>query len=360
MGPRMKRALGLLLLLLLVAGVIAALTCIAPEGRVRPATLGGWIGAAVPYIVVALLGLAVGLAELSSTFPNYPLEAITSSWGLLLLGVNAIIAAIVFAIARYYSPETNTFLLVLAVGVGFQSLIRTRFVLAKQFGGDGEGRDLSINLGWLYEQFQNLCKTQIDLVLMRNRQSTVEHLITRYPSEKDLYNLAYYTIVARTLSREEEQTRIEELNNLMKNVSLPLDVIRRSLALMILEVGGQPFAELLCRPAPGAPVEKGVPAAIPAAVPATSPDRDHLVGKLAESFSIDELADLARRAVDRAPAGEDREALVRFVEGTYGDHRASEQSRKVILARFVVEKGGTSFASEALSALIGDPLPATG
>ncbi len=349
MGPRTTRSLGILLLLLLVAGVIAALTYIAPERGVRPTTFGGWIGAAVPYIVVALLGLAVGLAELSSTFPNYPLEAITSSWGLLLLGVNGIIAAIVFAIARYYSPETNTFLLVLAVGIGFQSIIRTRFVLAKQFGGNGEGRDLSLNLGWLYEQFQNLCKTQIDLVLMRNRQSTVEHLIARYPSEKDLYNLAYFTIVARTLSREEEQARVDELNKLMKNISLPLDVIRRSLALMILEIGGQAFAEVLCRAAPGAVQEKGV-LAVPAAAPAVATDRDQLVSQLADSFGLDQLADLARQAVDRAPSGEDREALMRFVEGTYGDNRASEQSRKVILARFIVEKGGVSFATELLPA----------
>jgi hypothetical protein len=354
MRLRTTRALGILLLLLLVAGVIAALTYIAPERGVRPTTLGGWIGAAVPYIVVALLGLSVGLAELSSTFPNYPLEAITSNWGLLLLGVNGIVAAVVFAIARYYSPETNTFLLVLAVGIGFQSIIRTRFVLAKQFGGDGEGRDLSLNLGWLYEQFQNLCKTQIDLVLMRNRQSTVEHLITRYPSEKELYNLAYFTIVARTLSREEEQARIDELNNLMKNISLPPEVIRRGLALMILEVGGQAFAELLCRPAPGEMV------AMPAAASPAAANRDQLVGKLVDSFGLDELANLARQAVDRAPAGEDREALMRFVEGTVGDTRASEQSRKVILARFIVDKGGIPFATEVLSTRQEGPTPAAG
>lgn len=353
MYPRVARALGILALLVLMVGVIAALTYIAPEGGVRPTTFGGWVGAAVPYIVVALLGLAVGLAELSSTFPNYPLEAITSNWGLLLLGVNGIVATVAFAIARYYAPEVNTFLLVLAVGIGFQSIIRTRFVLAKQFGGDGEGRDLSLNLGWLYEQFQNLCKTQIDLVLMRNRQSIVEHLITRYPSEKDLYNLAYFTIVARTLTREEEQARIDELNKLMQNISLPIEVIRRGLALMILEIGGQAFAEMLCRPAPEVSLPAGIPAPRAAAIPPG--DRDQLVGQLAEIFGLEELANTARQAVDRAPAGEDRDALMRFVEGTYNDTRVSEQSRKVILSRFIVEKGGVSFANEVLSASYGEP-----
>lgn len=346
------RGLRTLVLILVVAGVIAALTHVAPEKGIRPASLGAWASGAVSYMVVALLGLAVGLAELSSTFPNYPLEALTSSWGLLLLGVNAVVAAVVFAISRYYAPEANNFLLILAIGVGFQSIIRTRFVLARQFGG-GDG-DLSLNLGWAYEQFQNLCKTQIDLVLMRYRQSTVERLVTRYPTEKDLYNLTYFTIVARTLSRQEEQRCLDGLNQLIKNQSLPVDVLRRSLALMILEIGGQAFAELLCRPVPGVPA---ISAPVQAA---TSADRDHWVSQLVTACSLEELAEGARRAVDRAPVGEDREALMRFVEGTCGDTRASEHSRKVILARFIVEKGGILFAAEVISARQEGPAPAAG
>lgn len=107
-----------------------------------------------PYLLVGALGAGVGLAELSSTFSEYPREAIATKWGQYLMWLNAIAAVGAYFIGRAYAPAgTDPVLLILTIGVGFPALIRTKFTLAKQFGGDGKD-DLSINLGWLYDQFQ--------------------------------------------------------------------------------------------------------------------------------------------------------------------------------------------------------------
>ncbi len=335
-----RRIVGVVVLLLAVGILLTVLTLTAPmpAGVPRPQTFWNWLGVATPYIVVALLGMVVGLAELGSTFPNYPLEAITSGWGLGLIGLNGVVAALVLAIVRYYAPEADLFLLVLAVGVGFQAIIRTRFVLAKQFGEGREERDLSLNLGWLYEQFQGICKAQIDLALMRERESAIKPLIDAFPDEKTLYNLALYTVMARgTFSQEEEQAKIKALNETMTNTSLPPEVVQKAMALAILETGGQAFVRILC----GLPPKEKLPP------PARLPERDTLVARLMQALDVGKLAHLAYQAIDRSPAG-DREALRKFVDDTVADKRGTEQAVRAVLARFVVEKGGPDFAQANL------------
>jgi hypothetical protein len=203
---------------------------------------------------------------------------------------------------------------------------------------------LSLNLGWLYEQFQSLCKTQIDLSLMRNRETAIRHLITRYPDEKQLYNLAYYTIKARgTLSADEERAALGELDKIMAQAGLPQEIVQTNLALMILEVGGQAFADILCSMTECRPNAQGV-ALVQAA------NHDALVGQLVTGYDLTGLAGLARQAVLLAPVTENREALQNFVQGTLEDQGATEQFRKTILARLVVEKAGVSFAEKAVQA----------
>src|ERR1051326_6122024 len=97
----------------------------------------------------------------------------------------------------------NLLLVIIGVGVGFPTLIRTKFTLAKQFGGDDKD-DLNVNIGWLYDQFQNLCKKQIDLDLMLYRLTQVDRLLERYSTVQELSQTALYTIKARaTLTKEE-------------------------------------------------------------------------------------------------------------------------------------------------------------
>ena len=345
----MRRALGLILLVVLLVGLAVLLTGLGPGNP--PADAQAWLAGAVPYLSVILLGVVVGLAELASTFADYPMDAVVSAWGLGLIAFNGAMAALVFAIVRLYTPETELFLLVLAVGVGFQALIRTKFTLAKQFSG-AEGGDLSLNLGWLYEQFQALCKTQIDQTLMRRRQPIVRKLVEAFPSQLALFNMAYYTVVARrTLTPEEESQQLAELAGRLGDTSLPDEVIRMTLALRILEIGGEGHAQVLIEAAPRrAPV---------VAAAAETPDREAVTRELAESLSLNALKGLALKVVERKAAGGVRDEWRAYVEGTASDTASPEAVRRLNLARFVVDRAGLAFAAEKLAAATPQEPPAS-
>jgi len=232
-----------------------------------------------PYALVALLGGIVGLAEVWSTFAHYPRETLRTRWALLLILVNASAAALAFGISRIVAPDTNPALLVVGVGIGFQALIRTQFTLAKQLGGSGG--DISFNMGWLYDQFQHLCKTQIDLELMKGRRTAVTRLLVRYPTLRELHGIATYTIMARTtLTPEEQKGRLSALDALL-DPKVPSDVARTSMALRILENGGAEYVDLLL----GQPE---VP------MPARAPP-ESLVKQLIDKYSLLELVQVAKQ-----------------------------------------------------------------
>ena len=89
-----------------------------------------------PFALVGALGAGVGLAELTSAFNEYPREAVASRWGQYLVGLNALAAVGAYLVARLYAPEgVDQMVLILGVGIGFPTLIRTKFTLARQFGG---------------------------------------------------------------------------------------------------------------------------------------------------------------------------------------------------------------------------------
>ena len=351
----MRRALGLILLIILLIDLAILLTALAPGSP--PASARDWLGKAVPYLVVILLGVVVGLAELASTFSDYPMDAVISAWGLGLIALNGAMAAIVFAVVRIYAPETDLFLLVLGIGVGFQALIRTKFTLAKQFSG-AEGGDLSLNLGWLYEQFQSLCKTQIDQALMRRRQPIVRELVESFPSQLALFNMAYYTVVARrTLAPDEESRQLAELTARLQDTSLPDEVIRMTLALHMLETGGEGHAQALIEAASRRVSRAEAVAEAPEVVAAVeAPDREAVTKGLADSLSLDALKGLALEVVERKAAGNVRDEWYEYVEGTADDMASPEPVRRTSLARFIVDKAGPAFAAEKLAASSQEPL----
>ncbi len=292
------------------------------------AQLRALIGLGWPYVAVALLGAVVGLAEIASTFPNYPREALVTRWAKNLVLINAIAAALALGIAQIYAPATNLILTVLGVGIGFQAIIRTRFTLAKQIGGSGEN-DVSLNLGWLYEQFQNLCKTQIDLELMNGRRTAVTRLIERYPTLAELHDIAEYTIVSRaTLAPDEAKARMAELDKLF-DPKAPANFARTSIALKILENGGQAYVDLLL----------SQPAA--AASQATAPE--DVVKHLMEKYS---LADLVTLAMQLTTTQQEHDYIQGAAQPVAG---VGEASQKATIAHFLVQRVGVETVLKELS-----------
>lgn len=240
-----------------------------------------------PYATVAALGAGVGLAELSSTFDDYPRQAIATRWGQYLIWLNGISAVLAFAIAKLYAPpQTNQLLLIIGAGAGFPTLIRTKFTLAKQFGG---GDDLSINIGWLYDQFQNVCKKQIDLDLMSYRRQQVDRLLARYSTVQELSQTALYTIKARaTLTKAEEEARLADLAQIV-DPKVPPELARMNLGLLILELGGVAYVDLLV----------GAKESVPGMAETSRAGGDEALAKKLVELSLDNLVQLALRVLQQ-------------------------------------------------------------
>jgi hypothetical protein len=285
-----------------------------------------------PYLFVGLLGAMVGLAELSKTFSDYPREAIAARWGQYLVWLNALAAMFAFFVARLYTPpETNQIVLVLSVGFGFPALIRTKFTFAKELGGESAA-DSSVNIGWLYDQFQYLCKKQIDLELMSYRRMQVDRLMNRFSTVQELYQTAIYTLNARAaLTPEEETAKRDELQKAI-DPRLPADLARLNLGLLILELGGVSYVDLLTR-------GRVVPGAAKAAAGGVEVSVDSAVKELCAL----PLAELAQTALGALAALEDQQRVRNLAEPVPG---IPEMTQKASVARYLVDHVGASAAQE--------------
>lgn len=330
--------LGLLLLAVVIFLIFptnnSALPAWVPDLQTRLWTVLDFLA---PYVVVALLGGNVGLAELTATFQTYPREALRTRWAWILVGVNGIAAILALMIVQATMPQMNVVLQVLGVGVGFQAIIRTKFVLAKPVGQkdntNGVG-EVSVNLGWLYDQFQNLCRTQIDLELMNNRRTAVTRLIKYYPSLAELYDIAWYTVIARaTLTEEEEQKRLDRLERLI-DPKAPENFAKTSIALLILENGGQAYVELL--------LNQAMQSSAPEALPMEMVTPEHLVRHMVENQTLDQLLEMAHRLTDNA------EILNWIEEAAEPAPETSEASQKAAICHFLINQVGFEKVQQAV------------
>lgn len=295
-------------------------------------------GRIAPYILVGLLGATVAMAEIVSTFETYPREALRTRWAWILIFVNVVAAMIALVVVRVTMTEMAPALQILSVGVGFQAIIRTRFILAKRIGSDGEEGEVALNLGWLYDQFQNLARTQIDLELMNNRRTAVTRLLDYYPSMAEMYDIAWYTITARaTLSREEEDQRKAELEKLL-DPNAPENFAKSSIALMILENGGQAYVELLLVQAMEGhhPDAKGMAMVKPMG-------SDRIIWELVEKYSLDELVALTKKL------SSSEKVLAYVVDAAKPDPDVNIANQKATIAHFLMQQIGAEPLQKAVA-----------
>ncbi len=336
---RMKTAVFLLIVFLLTIATIIVFpitdttpTWVAP----LQANVYGLTARFAPYVLVGLLGATVAIAELVSTFQTYPREALRTRWSWILIGVNVLAAIIALIVVRATMTEMNPSLQILSVGVGFQAIIRTRFVLAKRIGDDGTEGEVALNLGWLYDQFQNLARTQIDLELMNNRRTAVTRLLEYYPSMAELYDIAWYTITSRaTLTREQEDQRKADLEKLL-DPKAPENFAKSSIALMILENGGQAYVELL--------LTQAMQALSPEAMAQAKPTNvDKLIWQLVDSYSLTEMVALTKKVTDS-------EKVVEYVtNAAKPDPNVNTANQKATIAHFLVQQIGIEPLQKAMA-----------
>jgi hypothetical protein len=286
-----------------------------------------------PFLFVALLGGIIGVAELTSTFKTYPREALLTRWAWVLILANAVAAAVAMLVLRATMPQMNLITEILAVGLGFQAIIRTRFVLAKQVGANNDG-EVAVNLGWLYDQFSNLARRQIDLELMNNRRTAVIRLIQYYPTLAELYDIALYTITAReTFTLAEEEAKRAELEKLI-DPKAPEQFAKTSVALMILENGGQAYVDLLLTQAMGQPTM--------AAILPAPPRQETIVRQLVDNYDVDGLVALTDQLTDN-------EAVRNYVRAAARPEATiSVAEQKATIAHFLTQQVGPEALHDSL------------
>lgn len=336
-GMKVFITLFLLLLAALITIIVFPITETTPTW-VEPlqTNVYGFMARISPYILVGLLGATVATAELVSTFQTYPREALRTRWAWILIGVNVVAAMIALVVVRVTMTEMNPSLQILSVGVGFQAIIRTRFVLAKRIGDDGQEGEVALNLGWLYDQFQNLARTQIDLELMNNRRTAVTRLLDYYPSMAELYDIAWYTITSRaTLTREQEDQRKADLEKLL-DPKAPENFAKSSIALMILENGGQAYVELLLTQA----MQALSPEAMAQIKPSTT---DKLIWQLVNNYSLEEMVALTKKVSDS-------EKVLEYVSNAAKpDPNVNNANQKATIAHFLVQQIGVEPLQKAIA-----------
>lgn len=329
-SPALSRGTKLFLLLLFLLLIVLIILMVWPIAGDAPSWMIPFqsglryvVNVLGPFILVGFAGGLIGVAELVSTFKTYPREALLTQWAWVLIFANVAAAIAAMLILRATMPGMSLLIEFLVVAFGFQGIIRTRFVLAKQVGSNADG-EVAVNMGWLYDQFSNLARRQIDLELMNNRRTAVTQLIQYYPTLAELYDIALYTITAReTFTPAEEEERRAELEKLI-DPKAPEQFAKTSVALMILENGGQAYVDLLLNQAMHLPT-----AAVQAAVPAS---QDALVRRLVEKYDVDGLVQLTEQLTDNENV---RDYVRRAAEP---DPTINSAEQKATIAHFLTQQ----------------------
>ncbi len=165
-----------------------------------------------PYLLVVGLAAAWALAEILQTFSGDVPRAVRTWWSALLVGVNMAFALPVYAFARLLVPaEGTSWPLALAVGVGWQALLRTRINLLQPLNPE-TGEAVAVSLASLYSRFQQFCRGQIDRTLAGERMNLLERAL-RLPPEKLEREVRIYAYASAIHSHEEVERFIAKLQD---------------------------------------------------------------------------------------------------------------------------------------------------
>lgn len=199
----------------------------------------------LPYAIVLVLGFIVGIAEVIATFSQAPREAFRTLWAWILVVVNMGVAAGVLAIVQIYAKDANPVLLAIALGIGLPTLIRTKFTVAKQFMGS---EDLSINIGWLYDQLLSWFKSEIDIAIVNTRVNTITQLIKKIPNISQLKEIAHTVLQERSLLKQEEVEKQKKfIDDITSSTTIPERAKQVALAKFIWDMGGKDYIKNLIK-----------------------------------------------------------------------------------------------------------------
>jgi hypothetical protein len=216
-------------------------------------------------------------------------------------------------------------------------LIRTNFTYAKQLNGQASP-DSTINVGWLYEQFQKLCKNEIDRELVTAQQQRVVELLARNVTVAQLNNMVQYLLQARnTLTADEKAAKQREFKNAVSQ-AVPEDLTKLLLGQMILEVGGVQLIDGLIGVSSTTPPQAAPKPTTPVA---SEPTKEDAIKQL-NALPIDELKKLATEAF----ASNDTKKGT--IDAFYKLDKLGEVEKKESMATYLVNEIGAKAAIDLI------------
>ena len=282
----------------------------------------------ISYIVVSFIGLIVGFVEIVSTFESKTTLVLSQkkagawAWGLIVF--NGCMNLSVFAILMYLTDKWNPILLSLIVGFFSPILIRIKLTVIKNLSSTDE---LILNLGWIYERIQKLCKAQIDNAMLVSGQQ-LKKILARIQGRKQLYNFVYVIVQSsETLSPQKKEEKLKLADEFYKLTDER--IAQMKLSLLLLEVGGVQLVERLEQ------------------IPESEVSSEKLIGRMTQQLPQNTLKEIAEEVVAAADTEETRTKLQQYIEDVMADS-ASDTLKTAVLANFIVYEGGQEFARWAL------------
>lgn len=202
----------------------------------------------ISYLVVIGISALIGLLEIVNTFEAQPVKALGTLWAWLSIVTNSLSGVLILFILTYIiNIDVNPLYLALAVGFGFQTFVRTNFVIAKNTLGSSSPKDYSINVGFIYDQLQNFFKRRIEKYLALEKQKLYRNLLQKFPTTEEIKEIAQELIHQHPHFDEDMNKLYDYINSIADNPEFSEDRKRFTLANFIITRADSKYIETLLK-----------------------------------------------------------------------------------------------------------------
>jgi DNA-binding transcriptional ArsR family regulator len=131
---------------------------------------------ALSYLIAASISAVLAVAEIVTVFEKDSRRALSTGGAALLILINVAFSILILLLVNTVggTPDgKNQLWVALGVGLGFPTLLRTRFTFIKPLPGSSE-EGVAVSLDELYGRLQRFCRQQIDQSLATGRVQMVD------------------------------------------------------------------------------------------------------------------------------------------------------------------------------------------
>ncbi|HEY8204747.1 MAG TPA: hypothetical protein VIF81_08480 [Pyrinomonadaceae bacterium] len=131
---------------------------------------------ALSYLIAASISAVLAVAEIVTVFEKDSRRALNTGGALLLITINVAFSVLILLLVNTIGGTPageNQLWVALGVGLGFPTLLRTRFTFIKPLPGSTE-EGVAVSLDELYGRLQRFCRQQIDQSLATGRVQMVD------------------------------------------------------------------------------------------------------------------------------------------------------------------------------------------